>query len=256
MEIQKVEKKNFVDEVYKQIQMIILSGGWKEGDRLSSENQLGKEFSVSRVVIREALQRLRTERLIVTRQGVGSFVSNPYNFIGTYGCDMDGTGSAICLTDKNFNHFLDFRRCLEYPSIELSANRATEEDFQQMQDCVDKLEQCIGNTGGYTEADYMFHYAVVCSAHNPYLVRAMSSCRDMVCHALYEMNKLPDCHQWGVGMHRKIFNCLQRRDAKAAILLLKEKNDYNYARLSGFFTQDDENTEQCLKNQGVLRHNE
>ena len=38
MEIKKVEKKNYVDEVYKQIQMMIFSGKWKEGERLASEN--------------------------------------------------------------------------------------------------------------------------------------------------------------------------------------------------------------------------
>jgi GntR family transcriptional repressor for pyruvate dehydrogenase complex len=243
MEIKKVEKKNYVDEVYKQIQMMIFSGKWKEGERLASENQLGEEFSVSRVVIREALQRLRAEKLIVTRQGVGSFVSNPYNFMAIDNYGVKKNDSTIYLTEAGFKHFLEFRRCFEYPAIKLAVIRATEENFQQMQDSVDKLKQYIGNIDDYTVADYMFHYALVCSSHNPYLIGAMTCCREMICNTFYEMNKLPDCHQWGVEMHEQILDCLRQRDAQAAILLLKEKNNYNYARLSEFFAQDDQKAE-------------
>lgn len=249
MEIRKVEKKNLVDEVYKQIKMMIVSGKWKEGTRLGAENELGKEFSVSRVVIREALQRLRIEKLIVTRQGLGSFVSNPYNFIPTNYHDLDG--SKINLNERDFNDFLEFRRCFEYPSIKLFVIRATEEDLQQIQDSVIKMEQSNGNISDYTDADYMFHYAIVSGTHNPYLIRAMSCCQDIIWHALYEMNKLPDCHPWGVEMHSKILDCLRQRDAKAAIALLNEKTNYNYARLSHFFTQEDQNMKQD-KDSGVL----
>ena len=56
---------------------LIQSKAWEEGGRIPSEHKLAEQLSVSRVVVREALQTLRTERWIITRHGAGSFVSNP-----------------------------------------------------------------------------------------------------------------------------------------------------------------------------------
>lgn len=55
------------------------------GSRLPPENQLAEEFNVSRATVRSALKVLSSKRLIVRRQGVGTFVSrlstisNPLN---------------------------------------------------------------------------------------------------------------------------------------------------------------------------------
>ena len=47
---------------------------WEADDQLPSENQLGQQFSVSRITIRRALQTLESDGLIYKRQGLGSFV--------------------------------------------------------------------------------------------------------------------------------------------------------------------------------------
>lgn len=52
----------------------IESGDWPAGFRLPSESQLMEQYTVSRVTVRLAINALRGEGLIVTRQGRGSFV--------------------------------------------------------------------------------------------------------------------------------------------------------------------------------------
>ncbi len=52
----------------------IESGEWSLDDQLPSESQLGKQFSVSRITVRRALQTLESDGLIYRRQGLGSFV--------------------------------------------------------------------------------------------------------------------------------------------------------------------------------------
>ena len=56
------------------LQTKILTGILPEGTRLSSEQELEKEYGVSRTTIRKALNMLSTEGLIFVRQGQGSFV--------------------------------------------------------------------------------------------------------------------------------------------------------------------------------------
>ncbi|MBL8133876.1 MAG: GntR family transcriptional regulator [Anaerolineae bacterium] len=53
----------------------IRDGTWSAGDRLPSEAELCEMFSVSRTVVRQALQDLIHEGLIKRRKGKGSFVA-------------------------------------------------------------------------------------------------------------------------------------------------------------------------------------
>ncbi len=55
----------------------ISSGRLKPGDRLPSEPELARRFSVSRMTATRAFNELEAEGVIVRHQGVGSFVSAP-----------------------------------------------------------------------------------------------------------------------------------------------------------------------------------
>src|SRR2546421_11755065 len=53
----------------------IKSGRLSPGERLPTEQELTRAARVRRTVVREAVAALRAEGLVVTRQGVGAFVS-------------------------------------------------------------------------------------------------------------------------------------------------------------------------------------
>ena len=50
---------------------------WKPGDRLPSEAELCRMFSVSRTVVRQALKEMSYEGLVVREKGRGTFVAEP-----------------------------------------------------------------------------------------------------------------------------------------------------------------------------------
>lgn len=54
----------------------IENGTYPPNYQLLSENQLGEQFSVSRITVRRALQTLESEGMIYRRQGLGAFVSD------------------------------------------------------------------------------------------------------------------------------------------------------------------------------------
>lgn len=58
-----------------QIREQILSGRFTSGQRLPTEEALGREGGVSRLTVRHALALLQRDGLIVKRQGLGSFVT-------------------------------------------------------------------------------------------------------------------------------------------------------------------------------------
>src|SRR5947207_3536019 len=61
--------------LFDQLAEQIKSGRLAPGERLPTEQALTRAARVSRTVVREAVAALRAEGLVVTRQGVGAFVS-------------------------------------------------------------------------------------------------------------------------------------------------------------------------------------
>ena len=62
-------------QMYTALRDNIVAGAWKAGERLPSESELCESFGVSRITAQKALRRLVEERLVVRRQGQGSFVA-------------------------------------------------------------------------------------------------------------------------------------------------------------------------------------
>jgi GntR family transcriptional regulator len=52
----------------------ILSGGWKPGEQIPVQHELASTYEVSLAVVRQAVQMLVNEGLLVKRQGKGTFV--------------------------------------------------------------------------------------------------------------------------------------------------------------------------------------
>src|SRR3954470_12843465 len=62
------------DQVVAVIERRIRSGKIAPGARLPSERELCAEFGVSRIVVREAIARLKADGYVETRQGAGATV--------------------------------------------------------------------------------------------------------------------------------------------------------------------------------------
>jgi GntR family transcriptional regulator of arabinose operon len=67
---------------------------WQSGNRLPSENELAKQFGVSRITVKNAVKTLVQEGLIYRVQGRGSFVAAP------------GTGEPTLISTESSNNSL------------------------------------------------------------------------------------------------------------------------------------------------------
>lgn len=63
-------------QIYTIIKQRIERGPYQEGYQLPSENELSKEFDVTRITIRNAMRRLQNDGYIITTKGKGSVVSS------------------------------------------------------------------------------------------------------------------------------------------------------------------------------------
>jgi|GEM_PF-400359 len=68
--------RNLSEKVYDYLEEQILTGALLVGARLPTEPELSKGFGVSRTVIREAIQKLKAQGLVISKVGNGSFVAS------------------------------------------------------------------------------------------------------------------------------------------------------------------------------------
>ena len=226
--IKKIERCSLVDEAYKRIKEDILSERFNEGDLIPSENSLCKALSVSRVVIREALSKLRSEKIIVTYQGKGSFKSNPKNFTNY------SVGVELLNFDK-FKEITEFRSIIENGAIMSAVKNATDDELNEIAKAAEKMASVKDDVNAFNVADYQFHQTILNCSHNSLLLSAVESLKDSVMAALKAMNGLDGGREWAIDMHKKIAKRLIARDAKGAIELLKTNGEYNVARMSEIF---------------------
>lgn len=64
-------------QLAKQLKRAILQGIFPVGARLPTEGELGKQYGVSRHTVREALRVLRSDGLVISKQGAGTTVAQP-----------------------------------------------------------------------------------------------------------------------------------------------------------------------------------
>ena len=70
-------------QVKDEILRLVDEGIYPPGSRLPAETDLTSQLGVSRVVLREALRILEEENVLIRRQGVGTFVNEPYPILLT-----------------------------------------------------------------------------------------------------------------------------------------------------------------------------
>lgn len=226
--MEKIRKVNYVNEVYDQLSAMISGGELAEGMKIPSENVLGRELNVSRSVVREALQRLRAERRIITYQGLGSFCANPMNY------ELDQGEEELDMTPEEFQEFLGFRAALEYGAIMQAVVHRTPEDLAAIETHLNAMLR--GPQGeAYTKEDEAFHYGVYLATHNSMIIDAYTAVRPRVYRALLYLNLHKGAKGISGTFHQQLFECIRDGSSERAIKLMKAHDEYNRVRVAEYW---------------------
>jgi DNA-binding FadR family transcriptional regulator len=138
------------------------SGAWVAGDRLPSERELGEQFSVSRVVVREALSQLKSEGLIVTQQGRRAFVAERTR-------RQSFRIPEVSIDEKEAQaHVLELLVAIEGAAARLAAARRTAEDLKAIRRALIGMQYAVADDRLGDKEDYAFHQAISDATHNPH----------------------------------------------------------------------------------------
>jgi DNA-binding FadR family transcriptional regulator len=152
------------DEAIDKIKAMILSGELPAGSRLPNEEVFANQLGLSRNSLREAIRALAAMRILVSRQGDGTYVSSlePHLLIeaATFAADMSQGQAALQL--------LQVRRLLEPQAVALAASLITDAQLAEVRAELDASEGA-DTVDKFLAHDIEFHRLIVDSVGNPVL---------------------------------------------------------------------------------------
>lgn len=166
------QRKSLSDVVFERMHRAIKSGAYAPDERLPTEHDLAAEFQVSRPVVREALKKLRDQRLIYSRQGAGSFVAQ----LGVK--EPLGFGAVESLAD--LRRCYEFRLVIEPANAAAAAERRTEADLAEIRRALEVMRDATDRRRHREDADFDFHLAIAKATQNQYFWTAMEALKDHI----------------------------------------------------------------------------
>lgn len=211
------------------IEAEILSGALKVGERLPSEADLARRFSISTRSVREGLQILETKGLVRRKHGERAEVvrDDVEQFLGS----LATTVRSLFAEDPAYLvQLMDVRRMFELEVVgrlaagegQLSAEVAT---------ALDELASAKDFTQ-YAEADARFHRALVQSLGNEILSSVYGNLYALITDVIRLTSRVPSKTQAeGVAEHEAIFNAIRSGQVDGSRALMREHIDNSTAYL-------------------------
>jgi GntR family transcriptional regulator, transcriptional repressor for pyruvate dehydrogenase complex len=202
----------FADRVYHLLFAKIANGDYSPDQKLPSEKELAEQFDVSRPIVREALERLRREDLIYSRQGAGSFVRIK--------SEQRALGFPPVETIADIQRCYEFRLTIEPDAAYFAAQRRNTSALEKIGQVLDMLGDATRQQRHREDADFAFHLAITEASNNHYYNSAMQALRThisvgMKLHGLAVMGPSPGL-QRVFEEHSRIFVAIRDGDATLA----------------------------------------
>ena len=141
------------------------AGEIEPGARLPTEAMLCERYGVSRSVVREAMSMLRSNGVIESRRGSGSFVVEEPTVALAHKLPEPTLAEVIKI--------FELRRALETDAARMAAERATRAQRSRIRNALVEIEEAdeAGESG--VAQDLAFHRAIAEAANNEYFVMVL-----------------------------------------------------------------------------------
>ena len=217
MPFRKIQPGKLSAAVKHQIELLILRGILRPGERLPSEREMSEKMGVSRPSLREAIAELQEDGLLTARAGSGIYVA-----------EVLGSAFAPPLIRLFASHpealfdYISFRRDLEGLAAERAAKLGSDIDLAVIDTVFTKMEAAHAKRNPADEAglDAEFHMAIIEASHNVVMLHMMRSMFQMLREGVFYNRQVMFQRRTTraalLDQHRAINTALQARDPKKA----------------------------------------
>lgn len=160
----KITKTTLVEQVVEQIQAFVLHQQLQPGDALPSELRLAGTLGVSRPVVREALRTLAGRGFLTIANGRNAVVSPVSASALVHFFERATQLNAVTILEV-----LEVRRGIEKQSVELAAQRRTDDDVALLQQILTDMHHHRQDLSLYSQLDAQFHLQIAVASQNSLL---------------------------------------------------------------------------------------
>tara|TARA_R100000687_G_scaffold9597_1_gene8523 strand:+ start:168 stop:983 length:816 start_codon:yes stop_codon:yes gene_type:complete len=170
------------EPVYQRIFRSIVTGAMVPGTRLPPEVELARQYGVSRPVLRQALEELKREGLIVSRRGAGNFITEfrPSEFSQI---DIQRQIKR-CLT------LYEFRLGIEPAIAALAASNISEESVSQLEVVLDEDANQLRSGLRTGQEDSNFHFLIASASGNVHYENTIRLVQDEIAFNTFSIRSM------------------------------------------------------------------
>jgi len=211
------EKTSICDRLVDVIQNQILSGEYKPGDRLPSENELAEIHGVSRFSVREALKKLNSMGLVIVQQGKGSFINTitPISY-------MKPLLPLLMVSDHDIELVLYTRLPIEMQTVSLAAQKAKPQHISLLRELMRQMEAALYNDDQdtYNKLDLEYHMCIAEASGNPILYEILDILQDLLTRQIRRTSSSLSKNR-SIKRHRMLLDSIENGESDLASEIMR-----------------------------------
>lgn len=208
--------------IYEELLSRVLSSEMEPGSRITID-ALGRQLGVSQTPIREALQRLAVEGVVVHHH-------------------LSGYRVASKITQQQFEHLVEVRLVLEPVAARSAADNMPAEMFDDLDQLNAEMDEVLDDSDTdrsyavFSRLDAQLHDLIALGGGNPYVREALGRLHT---HAhLFRLANFAQITTQAVGEHAEVLRALRRRDPGEAALAMRHHIKLSAERFRTSFTEE------------------
>jgi GntR family transcriptional repressor for pyruvate dehydrogenase complex len=213
MPFRSVQPEKISTSVTHQIELLILRGILRPGERLPSERELSERLGISRPSLREAVAELQDKGLLTSKAGAGIYVADVLG-----GAFSPALIRLFAAHDEAVFDYIAFRRDMEGLAAERAARLASDTDLRVIQTIFDKMVAAHTKRDPADEAllDADFHLSIIEASHNVIMLHMMRSMYELLREGVFYNRQIMfrnrSTRDLLLEQHRAINEGIQARD--------------------------------------------
>ena len=236
-----IKKGKLSEIVVERLNAQIRSGELKSGEKLPTERALAESMGVSRTVIREAIRLMVDKNILELRNGRSYVRQLTFDEIVTNICGSIVPGQISLL------EIMEVRTVLELYIAKKAAENITEQQIEELQESIDKMDQLMkeGDKGSVEES--AFHRGLAEAAGNSALKSIYVLCEELfnsTQHFTWKgVQSVHGAPNTAVADHQAILDALKEHNANRAELLMQAHMDYAKKNLERLYESRNQKAE-------------
>ena len=215
---------SLAERVADKIEGLIIDNQLRSGDKLPNEQELVAQLGVGRGTVREAIKILISRNVVEIRRGKGTYVCDRVGIVD------DPLGFRFAHDKKKLAEDLSDLRCMLEPKLAaLSAQRATEQDIEELQNLCSEIAGMIQKGEDYAQRDVEFHVKIASMTGNqvipqliPLIAQGVMLYVDITNHSFAGTAAVT---------HQKVVDAIRRHDPEGAYAAMLEHATENRKNL-------------------------